>query len=162
MAEIRETPRPIRAALERLCAQVPGFRGYLAREERRDSDRRLRERCAARLDGVIGELSAGLARAPVEERGAQQELVTQVERLRAELQFADRSYSAFFDDAELAADAALDAVYAQDERVVLQVDEIAAQLDDAEFSPGKLRGSVRRLGLALADRRNAILRLHSR
>lgn len=162
MAEVRETPRPIRAALERLRARVPGFRGYLAREERRDSDRRLRERCAERLDRVIHELGAGIAQAPAEDRGAQQELVTQVERLRAELQLADRSYSAFFDDAELAADGSLDAVYVQDERVVEQVDEIAAQLDDAELSPGKLRGSVRRLGLALADRRNAILRLRSR
>src|SRR5258705_444822 len=84
------------------------------------------------------------------------------EGVRAELRFADRGYSGFFDDVKLDGDAALDAVYAQDERIVLQVEEIAAQVAEPEFSPAKLRGSVKRLGLALADRRNAILGLGSR
>lgn len=162
MAKVRETLRAQRGALERLIARVPGFRGYLGREERREADKLLRDHGAARLERVVRDLNEGIAKASLEEIGEHQELVTQIEKLRAELRFADRGYSGFFDEAKLDGDAALDTVYAQDERIVLQVEEIAAQVTDADFSPAKLRGSVKRLGLALADRRNAILGLGSR
>jgi hypothetical protein len=162
MAKVRETLRNQRGALERLIARVPGFRGYLDREERREADKRLRDYGAERLERVVRDLNGVIAKASLDEIGEQQELVTQVEKLRAELRFADRGYSGFFDEAKLDSDTALDAVYTQDERIVEQVEEISAQVAGAEFSPAKLRGSVKRLGLALADRRNAILGLGSR
>jgi len=162
MAKVRETLRAQRGALERLIASVPGFRGYLGREERREADKLLRNHGAARLQDVVRDLNEGIAKVSLDEIGERQELVTQVEKLCAELRFADRGYSGFFDEAKLDGDAALDAVYAQDERIVEQVEEIAAQVAGADFSPAKVRGSVKRLGLALADRRNAILGLGSR
>jgi hypothetical protein len=162
MAQVRETLRAQRGALERLISRVPGFRGYLGREERRQADKLLRDHGAARLEEVVRGLNEAIAKASLDDIGELSELVTQVEKLRAELRFADRGYSGFFDDVKLDADSALDAVYAQDERIVEQVEEITAQLADADFSPAKLRGSVKRLGLALADRRNAILGLGSR
>jgi hypothetical protein len=162
MAKVRETLRAQRGALERLIASVPGFRGYLGREERREADKLLRNHGAARLQDVVRDLNEGIAKVSLDEIGERQELVTQVEKLCAELRFADRGYSGFFDEAKLDGDAALDAVYAQDERIVEQVEEIAAQAAGADFSPAKVRGSVKRLGLALADRRNAILGLGSR
>ena len=159
---VRDALRAQRGSLERLIERVPGFRGYLGREQRREADKLLRDHGAARLERVVRDLNGAIAKASLEEIGEHQELVTQVEKLRAELRFADRGYSGFFDDVKLDGHAALDAVYAQDERIVLQVEEIAAQVAEPEFSPAKLRGSVKRLGLALADRRNAILGLGSR
>jgi hypothetical protein len=162
MAKGGDTLRAERGTLERLIARVPGFRGYLDREGRRQADKLLRDAGAVRLERVVRDLSAVIAKSSLEEIGELQELVTQVEKLRAELRFADRGYSGFFDELKLDGEAALDAVYTQDERIVEQVDEVAAQMGDGEFSPAKLRGSVKRLGLALADRRNAILGLGSR
>jgi hypothetical protein len=162
MAKVPETLRAQRGALERLISRVPGFRGYLGREERREADKLLRDHGAARLERVVRDLEDVIAKAALEEMGEYQEVVTQVEKLRAELRFADRGYSGFFDEVKLDGDAALEAVYAQDERIVAQVEELAAQVAETDFTPASLRGSVKRIGLALADRRNAILGLGSR
>jgi hypothetical protein len=162
MAKVPETLRAQRGALERLTSRVPGFRGYLGREERREADKLLRDHGAVRLERVVRDLEDVIAKAALEEMGEYQQVVTQVEKLRAELRFADRGYSGFFDEVKLDGDAALDAVYAQDERVVAQVEELAAQVAETDFTPASLRGSVKRIGLALADRRNAILGLGSR
>jgi chromosome segregation ATPase len=161
MAKVRESLRSGRNVLERLAARVPGFRGYQGREERREADKILREYGASRLERIVTAIQETIAKSSLEEITEYQELVTQVEKLCAELRFADRGYSGFFDERKLDGDAALDAVYAQDERIVAQVEEIAAQVSDADLSAASLRGSVKRLGLALADRRNAILGLGS-
>lgn len=148
-------------SLERLVARVPGFGGYLRRERRRADDQLLRGHGEVRLERALRDLADLTARAPREELGEHQELVTRIEKLRAELALADRGYSAFFAAPKLEDGSALDALYAQDERWLDQVEEIAAHVAGPDFSAGKLRGSVRRLALALADRRNALLGLGS-
>jgi len=85
-----------------------------------------------------------------------------VEKLRAELRHADRGYSGFFDEVKLDSTSALDAVYQKDERIVDQIELIAGQVADVEFQAASVRAVVKRLGLALADRRSAILGLGSR
>jgi len=162
MPKVREELREQRGALQRLRARVPGFGGYCEREERREADKLLRDFGATRLERIGRDLQESIAKASLEEIGEYNDLVQAVEKLRNELRFADRGYSGFFDEAKLDSDAALDALYAQDERIVAQVEEIAAQLADADAAPASLRGSVKRLSLALADRRNAILGLGAR
>ena len=148
-----------RGSLERLAARVPGFLGYLLPEDRRRADAIVREHGEAQLQRVTSALAALTPSTSREELGEHQELVTQLQKVCAELRLADRSYCAFFADEKLAAETGLDALYAQDERCLEQVDEIAAEVAGAEISLGKLRSSVRRLVFALADRRNAILAL---
>jgi hypothetical protein len=162
MAKLRETLREQRGALQRMRAHLPGFGGYCEREERREADKLLRDFGASRLERIGHDLQESIAKAALEEIGELNELVLAVEKLRNELRFADRGYSGFFAEAKLDSDAALDALYAQDERIVAQVEEIAAQTADADVSVSSLRGSVKRLSLALADRRNAILGLGAR
>ena len=106
--------------------------------------------------------SALAANSALDELNELHELVNDVEKLRAELRFADRGYSGFFDEVKLDSMAALDAVYEKDERIVEQIDDVAAQVADVEFQAASVRAVVKRLGLALADRRNAILGLGSR
>ena len=158
----KETLREQRGTLQRMRAHVPGFGGYCEREERREADKLLRDFGASRLERIGRDLQESIAKASLEEIGELRDLVLAVEKLRNELRFADRGYSGFFAEAKLDSDAALDALYAQDERIVAQIDEIAAQIADADLSPSSLRGSVKRLSLALADRRNAILGLGTR
>jgi hypothetical protein len=162
MAKLVETLTAQRGALERLAARVPGFGGYLERDQRRQADKLLRDHGATRLEAIGRELQERIAKAALDQIGELSELVTQTEKLRGELRFADRGYSGFFDEAKLDSDAALDAVYEKDERIVAQVEELAAAVGEGEVSAPSLRGSLKRLGLALADRRNAILGLGSR
>jgi hypothetical protein len=162
MAKPHDAIRAQKGVLERLAGRVPGFRGYLAREDRRQADQLLREHGAKALERIVHDLHEATQKAALEEMGEYQSLVTQVEKLRAELRYADRGYSGFFDEVKLGSESALDAVYEKDERIVAQVEEIAAQVANADVAPASLRGAVKRLGLALADRRNAILGLGSR
>ena len=162
MADLRQTVRDQRNALQRLRAHVPGFGGYCEREERRTADKLLRDFGATRLERIARDVQDVIAKAALDEIGELQELVVALEKLRNELRFADRGYSGFFAEAKLDSDAALDALYAQDERIVAQVEELAAQAGDADFAPASLLGVVKRLSLALADRRNAILGLGAR
>ena len=162
MARVRETVREQRNALERLGARIPGYRGYLDRESRREADKLVREHGAKRLERVVRELHEIAAKSALDELEDLQALILEVEKLRSELRFADRGYSGFFDEAKLDAVASLDAVYEKDERIVEQVDDVAAQVADVEFQAASVRAVVKRLGLALADRRNAILGLGSR
>jgi hypothetical protein len=162
MAKVRETLREQRGALQRMRAHLPGFGGYCEREERREADKLLRDFGASRLERIGRDLQESIAKASLDEIGELRDLVLAVEKLRNELRFADRGYSGFFAEAKLDSDEALDALYAQDERIVAQVEEIAAQIADADLSAPSLRGSVKRLSLALADRRNAILGLGAR
>lgn len=162
MARVRETIREQRNALERLGARIPGYRGYLDREARREADKLVREHGAKRLDRVVRELHEIAAKSALDDLEDLQELLSEVEKLRSEIRFADRGYSGFFDEVKLDAPAALDAVYEKDERIVEQIDEVAVQVADVEFQPAAVRAVVKRLGLALADRRNAILGLGSR
>jgi hypothetical protein len=162
MAKLRESLAAQRGALERVAAHVPGFGGYLERDQRREADKLLRDHGAARLETIGRELQTRIAKAALEEIGELSELVGQIEKLRGELRFADRGYSGFFDEAKLDGDAALDAVYEKDERIVQQIEELAAQVTSGEVSAPSLRDALKRLGLALADRRNGILGLGSR
>ncbi len=162
MANVRAKISEQRNALERLLMKVPGFRGYLDREARREADKLLRDHGASRLERVVRELHEIVANSALDELDDLHELINEVEKLRAELRYADRGYSGFFDEIKLDATPALDAVYEKDERIVEQIEQIAAQVADVEFQAASVRAVVKRLGLALADRRTAILGLGSR
>ncbi|HTO09041.1 MAG TPA: hypothetical protein VMR86_18470 [Myxococcota bacterium] len=150
-----------RGSLERVVAHVPGFRGYVEREHRRQADQLLRDHGAARLERIAGDLRGRISQAALEDMDEARELIACVEKVRGELRFADRGYSGFFEEAKLDDGPGLDALYAQDERIAVQVAELAAQVTAGELSAPLLRGAVKRLGLSLADRRNAILGLRS-
>jgi hypothetical protein len=162
MAKIKETIREQRNPLERLVTRIPGFRGYADREARREADKLLREHGAARLERVVRELHEVAANSALDQLNDLHELINDVEKLRAELRYADRGYSGFFDEVKLDASAALDAVYEKDERIVDQIEQIGGQVADVEFQAASVRAVVKRLGLALADRRTALLGLGSR
>jgi hypothetical protein len=162
MAKVRETIRAHENALERLASRIPGFRGYRDREARREADELLREHGARELERIVRELHEHAAKAAVDELEDVQDVVSQSEKLMRELRFADRGYSGFFDDVKLDSASALDSVYERDERIVAQIGEIAAQVESGELRVATLRALLKKLGLALADRRGAILGLGSR
>jgi hypothetical protein len=162
VAKVRETIRSHENVLERLGSRIPGFRGYRDREARREADKLLREHGARELERIVRELHEHAAKAALDELEDVQDVVAHAEKLMRELRFADRGYSGFFDDVKVDSAAALDAVYERDEHIVAQLGEIAAQVASGELHVAALRADLKKLGLALADRRGAILGLGSR
>ena len=159
MSDLEQTIRDDRNAVERLGQAVPGFRGYFDRENRREADKLLRDFGVTRLERMVSDLHEATKRAPLEQMDEFGEVVNRVEKLRNELRNADRGYSGFFDEVKWDTDEALDAVYAQDERLVDQLVLLSDQVAAGDFALGELREQLRTLERAHADRHLAILGL---
>jgi hypothetical protein len=159
MSDLEQTIRDDRNAVERLGQAVPGFRGYFDRENRREADKLLRDFGVTRLERMVSDLHEATKRAPLEQMDEFGEVVNRVEKLRNELRNADRGYSGFFDEVKWDTDEALDAVYAQDERLVDQLVLLSEQVASGDFALDPLREQLRTLERAHADRRLAILGL---
>jgi hypothetical protein len=121
-----------RNLLESILRYIPGFRGYLEKEYRRDSDELEREWLADRLQRskrAIDELTRPLA-----DRG-QIDLLPQVDRLRgrmdkliARIRGAMQGYSGFFDLVRVREDL-LDRVYEHDVALMQEVDAMGRAVE---------------------------------
>jgi len=132
-----------RNLIETILRHIPGFRGYLEKEYRRESDDLQRDWLADRLQRskrAIDELSRPLADA------GQIDLLPQVDRVRGRLdkligriRGAVQGYSGFFDlvrvDEEL-----LDRVYEHDLALMGQVDVLARAVEELPEKQEKLAG----------------------
>lgn len=132
MPEPKEHTRH-RNLIETILRYIPGFRGYLEKEYRRDSDELARQWLADRLQRskrAIDELTRPLA-----DRG-QIDALPQVDRLRgrldkliARIQGAMQGYSGFFDLVRVREDL-LDRVYEHDVELMQQVDALGRAVEE--------------------------------
>jgi len=123
--------------METVVSYIPGFRGYLAKENRREADDLQRQWLADRLQRAkraIDDLARPLADA------GQIDALPQLDRLRAKLdkligriRGAMDGYSGFFDLVRVD-EVVLDRVYEHDVALMSQVDALAATLEQL---PGK-------------------------
>jgi hypothetical protein len=130
-----------RGFIETILRYIPGFRGYLEKEYRRESDDLQRDWLADRLQRskrAIDDLTRPLADA------GQIDLLPQVDRVRGRLdkligriRGAVQGYSGFFDlvqvDEEL-----LDRVYQQDVALMQQLDALAEAVESLPDQQEKL------------------------
>ena len=118
---------------ETVLRYIPGFRGYLEKEFRRESDDLQRDWLADRLQRskrALAELSRPLADA------GQIDLLPQVDRLRGRLdkligriRGAMQGYSGFFDLVRVREEL-LDRVYEHDVALMKHVDALAAEIEE--------------------------------
>jgi len=103
--------------LEQLASHVPGLAGYRERDARRETDRRLREFLAGRLEDGRRALdllrNAATAAGNLEALDAIGRLDRTLQKTVASLRFANRGYSGVFDQVKIR-EAELDAIYAYD------------------------------------------------
>ncbi|HUS40185.1 MAG: hypothetical protein WBF93_00745 [Pirellulales bacterium] len=121
-----------RNVIETVLRHIPGFRGYLEKEYRRDSDTLQRDWLADRLDRSkrgLDELTRALADA------AQIDVLPQCDRLRgridklsSRIRGAMKGYSGFFDLVRID-EAALDRVYEFDAGLIETVDDLATKVE---------------------------------
>lgn len=124
--------------IETILRQVPGFRGYLEKEYRRESDALQRDWLAARLQRSkrsIDELTRPLADA------GHIDLLPQVDRIRGRIDRligrihgAMQGYSGFFDLVRVD-EALLERVYQYDVDLIAQVDALAAAVETLPENP---------------------------
>ena len=133
-----------------LMSKIPGFSGYVKRQERRNSDKLLRETIASRFEEQVRRISA----VQTDLIGAGQiGLIDDVEKATIKLQtFSDRvktaarGYSGFFDAVKINEDE-LDRLLAYDNAMLDMADEVSRAVDHVEASIGGegLTASIRNL-----------------
>ena len=120
--------------LERIASHIPGIAGYRERESRRETDRRLREFLAGRLDGGRSALQALRNKAMDAGELGTLDAIGRLDRALqksvSSLRYADYGYSGVFDQVKIK-EAELDQIYAYD----------AALVDDVVALSDKLRAA---------------------
>ena len=87
--------------LERLADAIPGLKGYRSRDEARDTDKRLREYLATRLDGVARGLDAAkiaaMKNGGLAAMNGLDNIDARLSRVTSSIRYAKYGYSGLFD-----------------------------------------------------------------
>jgi len=140
MGDIIEKVESERGGLERLAGKIPGFRGYLAKEKRRDADKLLRDAIVSRFEEQmrrLPDLQMQLISA------AALEYVDDLERAVVKLQtFVDRvkttprGYAGFFDAVKVKEDD-LERLYHWDTQLLDEADKVGLAVDAVSTAIGE-------------------------
>ncbi len=128
-----------RGLLERIADKLPGFRGYLDKEKRRDADKLLRDAIVSRFDAQLRRLPEIQMELTASGRI---EYVDDVERAVVKLQtFVDRAkttprgYAGFFDAIKIKEDK-LEQLYHWDTQLLDEADKVALAIDAVAAAVG--------------------------
>jgi hypothetical protein len=135
-----ERARERRNILEELGARIPGFKGYLDRELRRDVDKMQRDWLAGQVDrarfAVNGKIRAWSKAGKLDILSTAGSVEKALDRLANRIRHADYGASGFFDVVKIR-EAELDKIYAFDlalaeavEYLAVQVEQLPASADD--------------------------------
>ncbi len=118
--------------LERIAAKIPGIKGYIDRELRRDVDKMQREWLAQQLDrgrGSVQEQIRGWSRTGnLANLDLASSLDKALDRLANRIRHADYGYTGFFDVVKIK-EAELDRLYEFDVGLMDNVEELALRIE---------------------------------
>jgi hypothetical protein len=137
MADALERARAARTWLERLGNRVPGYKGYLERELRREVDQVLRAELAGRLDRARDGVQTFQRRLRLDQSGLLQRLSSADKRLdhvANVLRHAGSGYAGMFDAAKVREEE-LETLYRFDLSLVEGVDALLAAADSLAGEP---------------------------
>jgi hypothetical protein len=133
----------LRNWIEKISAKIPGYSGYIDRENRRDADKRHRESLAndiraikAPLNDVMKDLTNGgrlFEVTPIDSA------LKKLDKIENRVRFATYGYAGFFDAVKIE-QAQLDAIYRFDLSLVEQVEKIEADLTELRAQAGTAEG----------------------
>jgi hypothetical protein len=134
-----------RGVIESILRYIPGFRGYLEREYRRDSDKLQRDWLADRLQKSkrkLDDVSRRLAdETRLDELPLCDRLRARLDKFIGRIRGAMRGYSGFFDLVNVDV-ALLDRVYEHDVKLMEQVEAVAEAVEHLPADPGQLRQAI--------------------
>jgi hypothetical protein len=124
--------------LEKIAGYLPGIAGYREREARRETDRRLRDFLAGRLDHARGELHGLRNKATDAGELKGLDVIGRLDRALqksiSSLRYADYGYSGMFDQVKIR-EAELEQIYAYDESLVADAIAVSDKLGAAGAAP---------------------------
>lgn len=133
----------LRNWIEKISAKIPGYSGYIDRENRRDTDKRHREGLAneiralkAPLNDVMKELTNGgrlFEVTPIDTA------LKKLDKIENRVRFATYGYAGFFDAVKIE-QAQLDAIYRFDLSLVEQVEKLEADVAALKAQAGTAAG----------------------
>jgi len=131
--------------IEDVLRVIPGFRGYLEKEYRRESDELQRDWLADRLTRskrAIGDLTRPLAEAgQIDELPGIDRLRGRLDKLIARIRGAMQGYSGFFDLVRVQEDL-LERVYEHDSQLIAEVDALGAAVETLPGRQGELASAL--------------------
>jgi hypothetical protein len=137
MGDLLERVTSQQDALKKLLAKIPGFKGYIARSDRRSADKLLRETISDKYQSQWQRLSS-IQRDLV--NAGRIDVMDEIEIAAVRLrQFIDRiktaayGYSGFFDAVKVN-EAELDKIYQFDLALITMADEVSNAIDNLEAS----------------------------
>ena len=142
--------------IKKIIKKVPGFRGYFERENRRDSDKILREMIADRLEEQWNRVSAlqrdFISQGEIMYIDDLESAAIKIRTLADRLRRATRGYAGIFDAVKINEDE-LARLYEFDNGLLDSVDEISRAVDNVEMSVGTdgLPASIRHLAGVCQD-----------
>lgn len=152
-----------RSTVEDLVRKLPGFKGYFAREDRREADKLLRDHLVRVYEEQRGEFTR-LQRALVDAGGLKdmelaQRVDTRLGTLIDSIETAARGYAGLFDPIKVREEA-LERIYAFDEALLTYVDQFAGGLHRFEEAIGTdgVRSVLRELEMILTEALNTFRR----
>lgn len=135
MPDLRQTISDHMGKLEWLASKIPGYSGYKEKEQRREADTLLRDHMArqfaeqlSRAEDVASQMLTGPGVMQLDEMGKGN---TRLQTLIDKIKTAAQGYAGFFDAVKVKEDE-LDTLYEFDNQMLLQVDEIAAAIDNVQ------------------------------
>lgn len=126
-----------RGAIESFLRSIPGFRGYLEKDYRQESDHLVRRWMADRLQQSKRALDASMAAlieaGRIDQLTAWERVKNRLDALINRLRGAVRGYSGFFDFVQVNVDL-LERVYEHDMGLVQSVEKLAAAIEQTSGS----------------------------
>jgi hypothetical protein len=154
-----EKSKSMRNALERLAERIPGFKGFMERETRREVDALERQAMAGRIADIRAALLERAAGGGVEGAQGLGEVEKALDGLAQEIRYADYGYTGFFDVAKVHEEQ-LAQVYAFDLEFCERIDALAA-LAESGAPAGEIQRTVKAMQKAFGGRKEILVQVVS-
>ena len=131
MGDLHEKALGQRNFVESIAAKIPGFKGYLDKELRRDTDKLQREHCANKLlnqkNAVKSALNDVIAGGDIDGITPFEKLMNRLDTVGQKIMAADRGYSGLFDAVKVEEEQ-LERVYRFDLSLMEGCTEVASKI----------------------------------
>jgi hypothetical protein len=139
MNDILERVKGESDLIKKILSKLPGFRGYVEREDRRNADKLLRESIADRFENLWRRISSlqkeAISKGEIEKIDNLESSAIKLRQFIDRVKTASYGYAGFFDVIKVNT-GELNAIYQYDLRMLELKDEISRAIDNIETSFG--------------------------
>lgn len=163
MADYYDKIKDSQGLLGKIAGMIPGFKGYMDREQRRDADKMLRDTVANRYEEQLSRISnlqvQLITSGGIEYVDDLQDSATRLQRFIDMVRTAAYGYAGMFDAVKVN-EAELAKLYQFDLALLEKVPTVAAAVDNVETSIGSdgLAAAIRHLSGLIAESNTAFER----